>query len=271
MFDSIKQLIKDSWRVYRKNFGKLAIAIAAIWIPLIVIQVVLIDPSMSLEGIDEILQNEELVGTPEYENASVIMMRASAIYMAATLLISFLGLVSDIIITKITDRAYNSENYLADITFSDAFSDSVSVLPRCIWIVILTALLTVFGLMMFLLPGIYIYVMSSLAVIATILVGTKGLKAIKMSFMVIKNEFFTILAVLLAFIVINSFLLSGFEYLKAVLPDREIVYSAINGVVMFLEKFVLSFQVVIMTVFFVDRFKRINNEHPQDKAPEAEQ
>lgn len=270
MFENMKLMIKESWQIYRKNFGKIAIAIAAIWIPLIVIQVVLVDPSVKIDGMDEILQNQDLVGTPEYENAAAIMMRTSAIYMAATVLISFLGLVSDIIITKIADRSHDSESYKADISFGDAFSDSVAVLPKVIWIVILTALFTALGLMMFFLPGIYIYVMSSLAVTAAVLVGVKGLKAIKLSFMVIKNEFFTIMAVILLFIVINSFLLSGFEYLKVVLPDHKIVYSSINGFVMFIERFVQSFQLVMLTVFFVDRFKKLNNEHPQDKDPAAE-
>ena len=270
MVQPISSLIKDSWNVYRKNFAKILLAVIAVWIPLIIIQVVLIDPSIKLDGVDEILQNQELIGTPEYEDAAAVMMRTGAIYMAATLLISFLGLVSDIIITKVADKSHKSENFKVSTSFGDMFSDSVAVLPRCIWIVVLTALLTVFGLMMFFLPGIYIYIMSSLAVTAAVLVGVKGMKAIKMSFAVIGREFFTILIVLLIFIVVDSLIISGVDLINTVLPDNRIIHSVSNGFVMLFEQFIQSFRIVMLTVFFADRFKVLNSEHPKDTVLGAE-
>jgi len=267
MIASLKELINKTWKIYKNNFAKVSVIILAVWIPLVLIQAILIEPSLDLESVNEILQNQELVGTPEYEDAAIVMMRSMSIYMIMSLIISFLGILSDIAITKLADESHGNGLKKVKTSFGDIFSDSVPLIPRCIWIVILTGLFVSVGLMMFILPGIYIYVMSSLAVTAAVLAGVKGMTSIRVSFTTVKNEIFTVALGMLIFIAISAVISFAADLVSIPLPDNKIITAALNSLVIIIGKFVTAAQFIFFTVFFTERYKKISSEHGQDKVP----
>ncbi|MBQ8165296.1 MAG: hypothetical protein IJZ94_05730 [Clostridia bacterium] len=270
MINTIKDILKKSWSVYKNNFAKIAVAILAVWLPLVLIQALIVDPSLDLEGLNEILSNPELLGTAEYENAALASYRSMSIYMIMTLIISFLGIVSDITIIKIAAASHKNELKKTESSFSDFFSEAIPILPRSIWTLILTSLLIAGGLMLFILPGIYVYVMSALAMTATVLIGSRGLNSIKISFAVIKKEIFTVALVMLFFIVLNSIIGFAFDLISVPLPDNKIITSVLDAVITLAGKFVTAVQLIFFAIFFIERTEVINSEHVQGKAPEAE-
>lgn len=271
MIDTIKDLFKKTFKVYKNNFLKISAIILLVWIPLVVVNAAIIEPSLDIDGIVEILQNNELKGTPEYQDAELVYNKSMLIYMAMTLMISLLGTVSQIGIIKIAGKSKEENFGKIPPGVSDIFSESVSLLPRVLWVYLLTAFMMFVGFMMFIFPGIYIYIMSSLAISAAVLTRVKGMQAVRLSFVTIKNEVFTVAAALLLFVVISGGAAYGLNALISLVPGGKIITAVLGAAVVIIGEFITALQVIFMALFFAERYKVTDTEHPQDTAPEAEQ
>lgn len=267
MIISAKDIFKKSLNIYKNNFAKIAVAILAVWLPLVLIQGLIVEPSLEIDGLNEILNNPELRNTEQYENAVLASSRPMMIYMLMNLIISFLGIVSDITIIKIASEAHKNELNRTELSFSDFFSEAIPVLPRCIWVLVLTSLLVAGGIMFFILPGIYIYVMSALAITAAVLVKAKGFRAIRISFDVVRKEIFTVAFVLLLLIVVNSSLAFAVDSIAKPFSDKTVITATLNGILSLACKFTTAVQVVFFTILFKERTKVISSEPSQDTNP----
>ncbi|MBE7064560.1 MAG: hypothetical protein E7384_01935 [Ruminococcaceae bacterium] len=271
MIDTIKDLLKKTLKVYKNNFLKIIAIILLVWIPLVVVNAVLIEPSVEIDGIIEILNNKELKGTPEYQDAELVYNKTTIIYFAMTFVISLLGTVSQIGIIKIAGESQKNGFKKISLGISDVFSEAISLLPRVLWVYILTVSMIFIGLMMFVFPGIYIYVMSSLSISAVVLAGAKGMQAVRLSFVTVKNEVFTVGVSLLLFLVFSAASAYGLSALITLISGGKIITAVLGAAVTIIGEFISALQTIFLALFFAERCKVLNTEHPQDKVPGAEQ
>ena len=269
----LKNLLENVWQVYKKNFLKIILAILIVWIPLLLLQHVWIEPTMKIDEASALLQNEEILKSPEHEADVIFAGKVTFLYSLIVILLAFLGMVSDIMIIKIAGESHDVGLSKVSSPLNDIFSASITPLFKCIWSYFLAILFVAFGLMMFVFPGIYIWVMSSLAVTVTVMEGISGVKAIKYSFSKVREDIFTVAAGMLIFLLIDAIIVFGIEHISGYLPSSTAITIATNIVLSIIDKIVLALNVVFLAVFFCEKRAqaKINNEPQPDIVLEAEQ
>lgn len=270
MIDKLRDLLKKTWAIYKNNFLKIALIILAIWLPLLLLQHVWIEPTLKVDEAAAILQNDEIMKSAEHEDEVLFASKVTMLYGIVLILFSFLGIVSDIAVIKLTDQSHRAKLGKIQSSFNDIFSASVPLMLKCIWTYILVSFFVAFGIMMFIFPGIYIYVMSSLAISVAVLMGLSGRKAIKYSFAYVKDDVLVVALGILSLFMVNAVIVLGLEYISVYLPDHTAINLATTVVISVISKFVVALNVIFLAVFFCEKQAKLSSEHQQDKAPVAE-
>ena len=83
-----------------------------------------------------------------------------------------------------------------EMSHSDALRAGLAKMWPMLWLVLLSGLLTMVGLLLCILPGIWLFVSWSVAPVVLLREGARGTKALKRSFGMVRSTFWPVLAVL---------------------------------------------------------------------------
>jgi hypothetical protein len=169
----IASILADSWRLYCQLFGLIVAIICVVWVP--------------CELFSSYL--DAFVFDPENFRAS---------FKLAQFLENFIGIIA---ISAVTYAALNErEGYR--IGFGDAMRMGFSTWGRMWWARFLSTLVIVLGLLLLIIPGLYLGVRLCLAESIIVTEQTSGVDALKRSFELTKNRFWMTFRVLLIYFLI---------------------------------------------------------------------
>lgn len=111
------------------------------------------------------------------------------------------------------------------LSHTEALRASVSKIGSMLWLLLLSGFLTMIGLILCILPGIWLFVIWSVAPVVLLREGTKGKKALGSSSRMIKQTFWPVLAVL----VLEFACLFVLQAITSILPSMFLPSAAENN------------------------------------------
>jgi len=204
--DSVDSLLQDSWKTFKKGFWSLILVkLAQIGIYLAIAVLFL---ALTLPG--TLSELKELRTYYNLDTASVIDAIAGSaailipvlLLFLAFLLISFWGSAAQMVAVRDLDKK---------MKVRDIYKLSGKNLSGFAWIHILVSLITLIGLMLFIIPGIIFMVWLSFSAYVFIWDGISGVNALKKSQALVAGYFWAVLGRVLLLMIISmaiNFLIS---------------------------------------------------------------
>ncbi|MGZ6954143.1 MAG: hypothetical protein ACXVJX_18790 [Acidimicrobiia bacterium] len=173
----VGEVLDTAFRVYRTRFKDLLIAVAIPLVPLIALQI-LVNLSVSSETRLE-TQNGVLVRTTGPSTG--VALGVTAVTILISILASAIAQGSSIRII--------SDQYLGSTTtWSDSLRFALERLGSIIWVSLLAGISAILGLVLCVLPGVYLWVAFSVSVPALLIENDKGTKALSRSRVLVRGR-----------------------------------------------------------------------------------
>lgn len=156
----ITTTLKNAWRIYRERFGLIAAVVIAVWLPC------------------------ELLNS--YCDAFVFgrdNFRSS--FKLARFLDNFFGIIATAGVVSITSAACSGQ----PATFGEAIGAGFSAWGRMFWTRLLAGLAIIFGLLLLIVPGVFLLVRFCFAESVAVVEHTSGTDALARSFEITKGRF----------------------------------------------------------------------------------
>ncbi len=184
-------VIRDAWMCYREGILKLLLIVAAVTLPVAIIKVFLVDMNYDYEGVySEFLQaiystGENAAGSQDIYNLFIRLM----MYSAITALLTSISLITDAAAVILVGRKYKNaappepDSFVEDVpssgnlSFSALFETAFKSFPKLWLTMFIVRLAAAAGLMLCILPGIFIYYAFIFAPYSVELTGLWGRKA----------------------------------------------------------------------------------------------
>lgn len=184
----IGEIFDVAIKIYRSRFRVLVVSVAVVLAPVFAVSALI---RISIPASDDFLRETQPGATPEF-NADKLWP-----FIAGTLLIVVLAYLASQIATGACFKAISGAYLDEDSDWRQSLRFARSKLGSLVWLSILTALLSALGLVLCIVPGVYLWVAWSVAAPMLLLEDVPGRKAMKRSRALVKGRWWSVAAVLL--------------------------------------------------------------------------
>jgi len=265
-----KDVFSMGFKIYSANIKTIVALAILVYIPISLLDVIVIEPNMqSLLMLFESHAGANNAGSiidvlMNFDNLPIEIMGSitrlvytimAALVISETLFMPLLSSGS----AHLVQGSANDKEYSTDDTVSNTLSNILKTF--------VTALLSfsfiVLGLSLFIIPGLYLYVVLAFAIPAVIVSGKWGFGALSESFLVVRGQWFKVFALIL----ITSFIAPMVVQIAAliitvpiyILIPNEIIINAIAGIV---SNIMLTYLIMVECLWFVNKyFLKIKNKY----------
>ena len=184
----IGEIFDVAIKIYRSRFRVLIISVAVVLAPVFAVSALI---RISIPANEDFLQETQPGATPEFAADKFWP------FIAGTLLIVILAYVASQIATGACFKAISGAYLDEEPDWRQSLRFARAKLGSLIWLSFLTALLSGLGLVLCLVPGIYLWVAWSVAAPVLLLEDVPGFKAMKRSRVLVRGRWWSVAAVLL--------------------------------------------------------------------------
>lgn len=184
----IGEIIDVAIKVYRARFGVLVRSVAVVLAPVFVLSALI---RISLPASDDLFRETQPGATPEVDFHKLWP------FIAGTAIIVVLAYLASQIATGACFKAISGAYLDEEASWRDSLRFARSKLGALVWLSFLTAVCIIPGLLLCLVPGIYLWVAWTVAAPVLLLEDVHGWKAMKRSRQLVKGRFWPTVAVVL--------------------------------------------------------------------------
>jgi len=246
------EIILLSFKIYKKNFLSILIIGLSVFLPVAAIQVYMLDTSLDLDYILEMLQK----GSDVSASLQSSLMSKYLLYMLVIIGLSLITIIANIAVMKITKAHIKEER----ITPFDAFNEAIIVWPKALATLFLYSLLVISGLFFFIIPGIYIYIVMFCSTTVVALTGLWGRKAMAYSSLVSTQNIGKVFSFLVFIIAFQTIIPMLFDELISFINLSKVWMNLINITAITLNDFISTYFIIMMTVLFINLSEGVNPE-----------
>lgn len=243
MWEKAKQLMGETWSVYRKNFVSILLLVVLVCFPLNAVRAFLVEPLVDWESLNALLaENGTMSGVAQEDSQAVLqqLQKEYLLYLGITAVLSLLGLVSSLGILKLSYATHKGEA----VEFSDLFASSISQLVKGIGTDLYTGFFISLGLVCFFLPGMYLYLLALFAMPVVAITGISGKKALRLSATAVRRRMKECIVFALATVVFRFGFLEAAGYLVGLLPLQGVIQQIVMTVYYTLSDLILALPLV---------------------------
>ena len=202
----VGEILDVGIKVYTRNAKTLFTLVALVTIPVQAIGVLIIIstiPDALATGAQNPFQMDPAAPVPQFDGGDFL------IYMAGTLVVALLGFISTTIATGACFKAV-SDAYLGEKPeWRPSLRFAFGHLRSLLWVVFISSIATGFGLLLCLIPGIWLAIIWAVAIPAVLMEGSRGTKALGRSFQLVQPRFWAVCAVVVISYIIRAVLNSA--------------------------------------------------------------
>ena len=182
----IGEIIDVAIKVYRARFPVLVKSVAVVLAPVFALSALI---RISFPAGDDLFEETQPGATPEFD------VDALWPFVAGTLLIIVLAYLASQIATGACFKAISGAYLDEEADWQDSLRFARSKLGSLVWLSFLTAVCVIAGLLLCIIPGIYLWVAWSVAAPVLLLEDLRGWQAMKRSRQLVKGRFWPTIAV----------------------------------------------------------------------------
>ena len=191
----IGEIIDVAIKVYRARFGVLVKSVAIVLAPVFALSALI---RISFPAGDDLFEETQPGATPEFDIDELWP------FIAGTLLIVVLAYLASQIATGACFKAISGAYLDEEAGWQDSLRFARSKLGSLVWLSFLTGLGVIVGLVLCVVPGIYLWVAWSVAAPVLLLEDVRGWKAMKRSRRLVKGRFWSTFAVVLLMAILTG-------------------------------------------------------------------
>ncbi len=247
---SVGEILDASFSAFRRNFGQLVLAMLVIVVPLALLQ------SAVLASIDD-YDADSLFDTSMSEDETV-----SGGQVAGILVLGVLSLLTGILAPAVVLRLIGADVAGQPVRAAESLRYSLRRLPGLLWVAVLVTLSVIVGLILCILPGIWIGVLLSMAMPAAIYEDLRGTDALSRSNELIKEHwwrtFGTLIVMALITLVIQNVI--GLALLGSLADSDNEVLGLVLSTVVTVVSYALTLPLVGAALAYVYFDLRVRKE-----------
>jgi hypothetical protein len=241
---SLGETISAAVSLYARNAPQLWQAVAIVVIPLEVIEVLIRRSSL---GADTFVHDGTMY---------TVGLGQTGTGIGATIGVALIGFLAQLLSIGAVFRLVLDDYMGRRISIGESFSYAASRLLALVWISILYAVLVAIGLVLFVLPGVYLIVAFSVAIPVVMIEGRTGFKGLERSVRLVSGRWWAtcgrlVLAWLL--VVVVSLILGALNLTSALNVSSVTLWLVVNAVIAAVEAILTApFTAAVATVIYVD-------------------
>ena len=188
----VGEILDVGIKVYTRNAKTLFALVALVIIPVQIIGVLVIIstiPDALAAGSQNPFEVDPTAPVPTFDGGEFL------IYIAGTLVVALLGFVSTTIATGACFKAVADAYLGSRPEWRQSLRYAFTHLRSLLWVVFLSSIATGFGLLLCLIPGIWLAIIWAVAIPVLLTEGTRGTKALGRSFNLVQPRFWPVCAV----------------------------------------------------------------------------
>ena len=191
----IGEIIDVAIKVYRARFPVLVKSVAVVLAPVFALSALI---RISFPAGGDLFEETQPGATPEFDVDELWP------FLAGTLLIIVLAYLASQIATGACFKAISGAYLDEEAGWQDSLRFARSKLRSLVWLSFLTAVCVIAGLLLCLIPGIYLWVAWSVAAPVLLLEDVRGWKAMKRSRQLVKGRFWPTMAVVVLMVILTG-------------------------------------------------------------------
>ena len=202
----VGEILDVGIKVYTRNAKTLFKLVALVIIPVQIIGVLIIIstiPDALATGTQNPFQVDPNAPVPEFDGGEFL------VYIAGTMVVALLGFISTTIATGACFKAVSDAYLGQEPEWRPSLRFAFGHLRSLLWVVFISSIATGFGLLLCLVPGIWLAIIWAVAIPALLTEGVRGTKALGRSFNLVQPRFWPVCAVVVISYLIRTVLSSA--------------------------------------------------------------
>lgn len=235
---SILEMIKTAFGIYIKKFKLIAIMTFLLYLPIIIVQNYLTNKYFPESLVEEILRNNKIQDD---------MIYSLFPYSVSILLLELCSIITTIAVILITMSHINKEK----VEFNQILNRSFSFWLKASVTKIVASIIIFAGIMLFILPGLYCYILFVFILYAVVVKDLWGVNSLKYSANIVRANFMIVLGLTILMLIFSYIFIVPIEivnsYIKIGIQPIDFAISVLFGLV---KQIGLSILPVVSTVAF---------------------
>ena len=244
----IGSLLDTSFRLYWRNLRTLAACAVVVAVPISLLTtaiLALVDPDSFTRNQFDF--SESATQELEFDGGTL------AGYFGAAIV----GMLGGLLVTAACLRAIATAYVGAAATWRESLAFALRRLPGLIWVTVLTMFAVVGGLLLCIVPGVWLYVMLALGPPALLLEELRGPAALRRSWELVKGRFWSVALALLVGVAVTGAAAFAFGMVRAAIvmatPDATVFNAVLQTAInIFTATFVQPVAAVILALVYFD-------------------
>lgn len=204
----VGEVLDAAIRIYRRRFKAMVIATA-----------ITVGPALLVSAVLQVstAPDPNAFGQQAAEDPEALDLRDIWVFLIATLIATLIALVASQIATGATLKSASGAYFDEPADWRGSLRFAIRKLPSMLWVVVLTLLATLLGIVACVLPGIWIYVATSMVIPVVLLENLRGTSAVSRSWRLVEGRWWATFGTL-----IIASLLAGFVAAIFAIPGQAI-------------------------------------------------
>ncbi len=250
MLKKVKQVAAETMAAYGKNIFSIFLLVILVFLPLNIVRVFWVDSMVDWSSWNALRQNNGALAGVAEENVEALLSHFEVrylVYMAASGVLTLLGIVANLGIIQLTYAFRKQETVL----FSELFVRATSLFWKGIGAELLVGGAIACGLLFFFLPGFYFYFLFFFTLPVVAITGLSGVRAMRVGGLAVRRNWGLVIAFAVTVFLLRFAYLEGSGFLFDLLPLTGLGGDLLSVLHYTLDDFLLSITVVASAVMYL--------------------